>query len=395
MQILFFIFGIFLFAGLVLVHEFGHFIAARRNGVEVEEFGLGFPPRALSRKTKSGMILSLNWLPLGGFVKLKGEHDADKSKGSFGAASLAAKSRILLAGVTMNALVGILLLTALAVIGMPKLIDKSLDGQDQFTVASDTKITRQDVMVGYISPASPAQRAGLQSRDIIKSINNGQTSHQVKTPEQLKAATEAFGGQKVQLTIERKGHSVIKIITLRPKAEVLASRKTDDPKGYLGVVPNQLEIRRSTWSAPIVAVGFTKQLVVLTFKGLGHALAGLGSIIAGGLTGNKQARQNGQTAASSQVGGPVAIMAVLWGAGTLGIVFILMIIAIISLTLALMNILPLPALDGGRLFVTLTSRAILKRPLSRQAEELVHGTGMAVLLLLVALITIVDVKRFF
>jgi regulator of sigma E protease len=319
MQILFFIFGIFLFAGLVLVHEFGHFIAARRNGVEVEEFGLGFPPRALSRKTKSGMILSLNWLPLGGFVKLKGEHDADKSKGSFGAASLAAKSRILLAGVTMNALVGILLLTALAVIGMPKLIDKSLDGQDQF----------------------------------------------------------------------------IKIINLRPKAEVLASRKTDDPKGYLGVVPNQLEIRRSTWSAPIVAVGFTKQLVVLTFKGLGHALAGLGSIIAGGLTGNKQARQNGQTAASSQVGGPVAIMAVLWGAGTLGIVFILMIIAIISLTLALMNILPLPALDGGRLFVTLTSRAILKRPLSRQAEELVHGTGMAVLLLLVALITIVDVKRFF
>jgi regulator of sigma E protease len=395
MQILFFIFGIFLFAGLVLVHEFGHFIAARRNGVEVEEFGLGFPPRALSRKTKSGMILSLNWLPLGGFVKLKGEHDADKSKGSFGAASLAAKSRILLAGVTMNALVGILLLTALAVIGMPKLIDKSLDGQDQFTVASDTKITRQDVMVGYISPASPAQRAGLQSRDIIKSISNGQTSHQVKTPEQLKAATEAFGGQKVQLTIERKGHTVIKIITLRPKAEVLASRKTDDPKGYLGVVPNQLEIRRSTWSAPIVAVGFTKQLVVLTFKGLGHALAGLGSIIAGGLTGNKQARQNGQTAASSQVGGPVAIMAVLWGAGTLGIVFILMIIAIISLTLALMNILPLPALDGGRLFVTLTSRAILKRPLSRQAEELVHGTGMAVLLLLVALITIVDVKRFF
>jgi regulator of sigma E protease len=395
MQILFFIFGIFLFAGLVLVHEFGHFIAARRNGVEVEEFGLGFPPRALSRKTKSGMILSLNWLPLGGFVKLKGEHDADKSKGSFGAASLAAKSRILLAGVTMNALVGILLLTALAVIGMPKLIDKSLDGQDQFTVASDTKITRQDVMVGYISPASPAQRAGLQSRDIIKSINNGQTSHQVKTPEQLKAATEAFGGQKVQLTIERKGHTVIKIINLRPKAEVLASRKTDDPKGYLGVVPNQLEIRRSTWSAPIVAVGFTKQLVVLTFKGLGHALAGLGSIIAGGLTGNKQARQNGQTAASSQVGGPVAIMAVLWGAGTLGIVFILMIIAIISLTLALMNILPLPALDGGRLFVTLTSRAILKRPLSRQAEELVHGTGMAVLLLLVALITIVDVKRFF
>src|SRR3954468_20380333 len=104
MQLLLFIFGVMMFAGLVLVHEFGHFIVARRNGVDVEEFGLGFPPRAMSKKTKNGMLLSMNWLPLGGFVKLKGEHDSDKAKGSFGAASLGAKTRILLAGVTANAL---------------------------------------------------------------------------------------------------------------------------------------------------------------------------------------------------------------------------------------------------------------------------------------------------
>jgi regulator of sigma E protease len=394
MQILLFILGIALFAGLVLIHEFGHFVVARRNGVDVEEFGLGFPPRALARKTKSGMILSLNWLPLGGFVKLKGEHDADESKGSFGAASLGVKTRILLAGVTMNALAGLLLLTILAVIGMPKLIDKSLDGQDQFTVASDTKITRQDVLVGYISPGSPAEKAGLQSRDIIKSLSDGRSVRQVKTPDQLKAATLAYAGQQIHLNIERQGQNQLKTVALRTKKEVDASLRTNDPKGYLGVAPNLLEIRRSTWSAPVVAVGFTKQLVGLTFKGLGHALGGLGSIIAGGITGNRQARQNGQTEASSQVGGPVAIMAVLWGAGTLGFVFMLMIIAIISLTLALMNVLPLPALDGGRLFVTLLSRAVLRRPLSRKAEELVHGTGMAVLLLLIVLITVVDVHRF-
>src|ERR1700688_301697 len=102
MQILLFALALFLFVGLVLIHEWGHFIVARRGGVDVEEFGLGFPPRALKKKLKSGMILSLNWLPLGGFVKLKGEHDFDTRRGSFGAASVGVKTRILLAGVTMN-----------------------------------------------------------------------------------------------------------------------------------------------------------------------------------------------------------------------------------------------------------------------------------------------------
>src|ERR1700741_2106708 len=110
MQILVFIFGLFLFIGLVLVHEWGHFIMARRNGVDVEEFGLGFPPRLWSHKLKSGMRLSFNAIPLGGFVKMKGEHDYDTRKGSFGAASLGTKSKILLAGVTMNLITGLVFL---------------------------------------------------------------------------------------------------------------------------------------------------------------------------------------------------------------------------------------------------------------------------------------------
>src|SRR3989344_7663603 len=138
MQIAFFMLGFLLFVGLVLVHEWGHYLAAKRNGVKVEEFGLGFPPRAWGKKRSDGMILSLNWLPLGGFVKLRGEHDADKQKGSFGAARLGAKTKILLAGVTMNFLVGILMLTILALVGMPKLLTEQNVGQEQFTVASDT-----------------------------------------------------------------------------------------------------------------------------------------------------------------------------------------------------------------------------------------------------------------
>jgi regulator of sigma E protease len=396
MQILLFILAILLFISLVIVHEWGHYIMARRNGVDVEEFGLGFPPRAWGKKRKDGMILSLNWLPLGGFVKLKGEYDADTRKGSFGSASLGAKTRILLAGVTMNLLVGLVLLTALAWVGMPKLINKDITGQDQFTVKSDTKVLSQEVRAGSIQSDSPASKIGMAGKDIIVSIASGDRVLYTKTSQQLHSATASFAGKPVEITYKHGGKTISKDTVLRSKAEVDASLKTNNPKGNLGVEdPINIQIQRSTWSAPVVAVGFTGQLAELTFIGLGHAIGGLGSTIAGLVTGNHEARENGQTAASSQVGGPVAIVAVLWGSGSYGLTFILWIIAVISLTLALMNVLPIPALDGGRLFMILTSRGIFKKPLSRMTEERMTATGMAVLLALIALITVVDVRRFF
>jgi regulator of sigma E protease len=382
MQILLFIIAILLFIGLVLVHEWGHYIAARRNGVDVEEYGLGIPPRAWGKKLKNGMILSLNWLPLGGFVKLKGEYDSDTRKGSFGAASLTAKTKILLAGVTMNLLVGLALLTILALVGMPKLLDKDSVGEDQFTVASDTKIVSQQVRAGTVQNSSPASNSG----DV----------RYTKTIEQLHNATNDFAGKLVAVTYIHEGKTITKSTALRSKEEVQASLKTNNPKGNLGVEnPVNIQIQRSTWSAPVVAAGFSVQLTKLTFIGLGHAIGGLGSTIAGFVTGNTQARQNGQTSASSQVGGPVAIVAVLWGSGSYGISFILWIIAVLSLTLAIMNVLPIPALDGGRLFMILFSRGLLKKPLNKLTEERIVATGMAVILGLVVLITIVDVKRFF
>lgn len=388
MQLVLFVLGFILFIGLILIHEWGHFITARRNGVKVEEFGLGIPPRAWKKQLKSGMVISLNWLPLGGFVKLKGEHDSDDRPGSFGSAPLLAKTKIMLAGITMNLLAGLILLTILAAIGIPKLID------NQFSVASDTKIIHRQLLVGYIEPDSPAQKARLAGSDVIKSISvNGQTKN-ISTVEDLRTATNAFAGQNVQLNIKHNAKDQSKNLKLRTKAEVEPTLKSDNPKGYLGIAPNELQAYRATWSAPIVALGFTKQLVVLTIQGLGHALGGLGSAIAGTLTGNDEARVKGQTEATAQVGGPVAIGAILWGGGSLGFSFVLMVVAVISLTLALMNILPLPALDGGRLLMMLVSRGILKRPLSKKTEERLVGTSMALLLILFALITLVDVKRF-
>ena len=165
MAIVLLIIGLILFVSLVVLHELGHFWAARRNGVVVEEFGIGFPPMAWSKKLKSGLLFTLNWLPLGGFVKLKGENDSATAKGSFGAASLKTKVKIMTAGVGMNLLTAFILFTGLALVGIPKLID------NQFNVPSDTKVTQNRVLVGRVEKNSPASRAGLQQRDELVSIS--------------------------------------------------------------------------------------------------------------------------------------------------------------------------------------------------------------------------------
>lgn len=388
MAILLLILGLLLFVGLVVVHEFGHFIAARRNDIEVEEFGVGFPPRAKVLTKRHGTVFTLNWLPLGGFVRLKGEHDADREAGTFGAASLKAKVKVMLAGVGMNLLVAYILFTALAFIGMPQLVD------NQFTVKSDTKVVTQQVLVGYVEPDSPAAKAGLQSEDRLVSITdtnpncvglNQCIDMHTKTTSITKAddfphVTKELAGKNVQLHIIRNGTAQTKVVALRSTAEVEDSKKTGNPKGYLGVAPTEYIVQRSTWSAPVVGAGVIGQYTVLTFKGLGSALGNL-------FKGNT-------AAASEQVSGPVGIFVVLKDGSLLGANFTLMIIAVISLTLAIMNVLPIPALDGGRLFVILAFRAF-RKPLRQHTEEAIQATGFAALMLLVVLITVVDIRRFF
>lgn len=368
------ILGLVLFVLLVIVHELGHFIAARRNGVEVEEFGVGFPPRIWKKRLKNKTLLTVNLLPLGGFVKLKGEHDADTEPGSYGAATLWAKTKIIMAGVVMNLLVAIAMFTLLAAIGMPKIVE------NQFTVASDTKTVRNDVLVGYVESDSPAAKAGLQVRDQLLSVNGGDKSLAITTDNALPDVTKEFAGQPVTVVVKRDGKTLNLNATLRTTEEVDASKQTDVPKGYLGVMPTEYTVQRSTWSAPIVGLGITKQFTELTYKGLGSALAGV-------------FKGDGKQA-SEQVSGPVGIFVLIKDGSTLGISFILMIVAVISLTLAIMNSLPIPALDGGRLFVTYLFR-LLKKPLTERTEEMIHGTGFAVLMLLFVVVTIVDVRRFF
>lgn len=393
MGIVLLVIGLILFVGLVIVHEFGHFIVARRNGVKVEEFGLGFPPKAFGHKTKSGFILSVNWLPLGGFVRLKGEHDADTKPGTFGAASTWVKTKIMAAGIFMNLLAALVIFMILAWVGMPQLVN------NQFTVKSDTKVIKSEILVGAVQPGSPAAKIGLQPRDMLVAIapsgrpqdkdllskSNAETLHNV---------TERFAGQSVIITYERGGQTRQSTVTLLSQKVVAESQNTSNPKGYLGISPTEYTLQRSTWSAPIVALGLTKQFTVLTFQGLGSAVRGLGSLIAGLATQNKTARQAGQKQATSEVSGPVGIFVILKDGSSLGFQLMLMIVAVISLSLAIMNLLPIPALDGGKLFVTYVAR-LFHRRVSKQVEDWVYGLSFVFLLLLVGLITIVDVKRFF
>lgn len=376
MSVLLLVLGLVLFVGLVVVHEWGHFIVARRNDVEVEEFGIGFPPKAWARKLKSGMLFSINWLPIGGFVRLKGENDADKRPHSFGAASLGAKSRIMMAGVGMNLLTAFIFLTILAWLGMPKLVD------NQFTISSDTKVVKNQVLIGYLEPDSPAAKAGLKELDHITAFKvtdeSGTKVIYVNSQDQLPEVTGANAGKEVEITYIRGGEASVTTAQLRSAEEVEASKNTDEPKGYLGISPSEYTLTRSTWSAPIVALGLMKQFTVLTLQGIGSAL---GNLIMG----------NGAKA-SEQVAGPVGIVTVFSRGTLLGYQFILLIVAIISLTLAIINALPIPALDGGRLFVTWLFH-IMRWPLTKKKEEFIHGTGFAMLMVLFVLITIVDIRR--
>jgi regulator of sigma E protease len=372
--------GIIALTVLVVLHELGHAIVARRNGVTVEEFGVGFPPRAWGKKLKKSFIgknvlFSINWLPLGGFVKLKGEYDSADKKGDYGASTFWVKTKILLAGVAVNWLTAALLFTVLALFGLPKVIP------NQFTVPSDTKVVNQPVQLASISNEYPADKAGLQSRDKIVRF----AGQAVETPEAFIAMTKKYQGKAVEVIYSRGGSEGTAVVQLKK-----------DEKIIFGASLIQLSETRSTWSAPIVGVGVTMQMTWETLKGVGSLLGSLATGVIQQLSPDQKVRESGAKEVGvvrDSVAGPVGIFGILFPAAQeSGLTQMVLLIAFISLGLAIMNALPIPALDGGRWFTMATFR-VLKKELTREREEKIQTIGFMVLMALVVLVTIADVGK--
>jgi regulator of sigma E protease len=374
------IIGLLTLVILVVVHELGHAMVAKRNGVVVEEFGIGFPPKAWAKKLKNGVLFSVNWLPLGGFVKLQGEHDEADQKGDYGAASFWVKTKILLAGVSINWLVAAGLLTILAWTGLPKVLP------DQFSIPGDTTITKQPVQVATVTKDSPAEKAGLKVGDKIVRF----AGEPVPTPQTLIEQTKQSKGKNVEIIYTRGGVEKTTSATLRGD--------NDKKQGYLGVGPDQKQKIQASWSAPIVGVVTAGQFTLVTLQGLGELVVNLVSGLVLQLSPDSTTRDYAKTnldAAGNSVAGPIGILGVIFPAAEqAGLGQLLFLTALISLTLAVMNVLPIPALDGGRWFVTALYR-VLKKPLTKEREEKIQGTGFMVLMALVVIVTIADVGKLF
>jgi regulator of sigma E protease len=374
------IIGILALTFLVVVHELGHAIAAKRNNVVVEEFGIGFPPRAWGKKLKDtfigkNVLFSINWLPLGGFVKMQGEYDSSSKKGDYGAASFWAKTKILLAGVFINWLTAAVLLSILAVTGLPQVIP------NQFSVDGDTKTVLQPVQLTSISEGYPAEKSGLETRDQILRF----AGQEVKTSEQFIELTRDYAGETVDVVYTREGKESSTEVTLR-----------EDGRVVFGAALGQASQSYSTWSAPIVGVATAGQLTWETLKGLGGLIANLANGVVLQFSGDENTRKAGSeevAAAGDSVAGPIGILGVIFpAASSAGLTQLTMLVAIVSIALAVMNVLPIPALDGGRWF-TMAGFRLFRKKLTKEREEKIQAAGFMALMALVVLVTIADVGK--
>lgn len=347
---------------LVLIHELGHYVVARWIGVHVEEFGLGLPPKIFGKKI-GGTIYSLNWLPIGGFVRLAGEDDPNPSRIThpssrkyFWARTKKERAAILVAGVTMNVLLAL--------------------GLTGYLLTQGVLEPNGRVRVEKVQPGSPAETVGLREGDTITSITFGPSNPSVPSvtkritlPKDLIDATRAHLGEEVTLTILRDGNE--RNVTVVPRKD------PPEGQGPLGVVITDLELRTFTWrEIPFEAVRINAIRAKDMFTGIAGTLWRLATL----------------RSPAADVAGPIGIARVTGEAVKFGWKAVLEFMSILSLNLAVLNILPIPALDGGRLAFVFLEKLIGKK-LRPAFERSTHQVGMIILIALILLVSINDILR--
>mgnify|MGYP001611020971 CR=1 FL=1 len=344
---------------LVLIHELGHFLFAKKFGIKVEEFGFGFPPRVFGKRIGE-TLYSINLLPIGGFVKLYGEDSAgggsvrrttnnepitDVNRAFF-ARPAWQRATIVLAGVIMNFLLAVVLISYLF----------SAHG-----VAVPTK----NIRVVDIAQNSPAAVSGIQKGDEVLTINQRRI---IKTEDFAKIAKEK-GGQPIQLRLARDGREF--------EIEITPRTKVPEGQGPIGVAISNIEVKKYPWySAPFFGTLEAIKFSYLIIQGIGDMAINL--IL------------HGQAPAG--VAGPVGVAQLTGQAVSYGVVATLWFVSLLSLNLAVVNVLPIPALDGGRLFFIIIE-LVTRKKVSPRYEAMAHAIGLAMLLALILFITFFDIAR--
>ncbi len=347
---------VFVISLLIFVHELGHFVTARKLGVAVEEFGFGFPPRIAGIK-RGETIYSINWIPFGGFVRMKGEApDAPKEPNSFAAQATGRRFVILAAGVFMNYLLAALLFTIGFSIGLPTAVDPG---------TAPSHVSNVHAEIVSTDNGSPADKAGIKAGDTITAIN----TTAIQSTDQIRQTLQETADKQVSVVVLRNG----KELTLP-----VVPAKSSDGSYRIGIGISDVGTLSYPFPESIV------QGVVLTGNVTGRIFNSFGTLLHDLVIERK---------VSADLSGPVGVVVLTGQAVRLGWAYLIQFVALLSVTLAVVNFFPLPALDGGRaLFVLI--EMFRGKPINERVESLIHAIGFYALIALVLLISVHDLQRY-
>ncbi|MFA6492925.1 MAG: M50 family metallopeptidase [Patescibacteria group bacterium] len=336
---------------LILIHEFGHFIAAKLNGIKVEEFAFGFPPRLFS-KIYHGTRYAFNLIPLGGYVSLLGENEDIKKPGSYYSKKVWQKMTVILSGVLMNFILAIVVLTIGFSVGMTPLVSDP-------TNLGGTKTSQ--VMIAEVAPNSAASGIGLEPGNILKGFS---------TPSELQEFTKSHAGQQVSLEVQKGKETQTYQVTLA---------SSEAPLG-VGVV-SVTKVKQPVYKAVVTATVEVGKSIGVIFTVLWQIIK---SLFTTGTAGE----------AGDGVVGPVGIYNFTASAIKVGWIYILQLLAILSINLGIINILPFPALDGGKLLFLALEGIFRKKVVRQEVENLIHTIGFIILIILMLAIVFRDILKF-
>ena len=348
---------------LIVAHELGHFLAAKKAGIRVDEFGVGFPPRLFKKKIGE-TTYSLNAFPVGGFVKIFGENPDEESihghdsKRSFVHKPKLIQAWVVSAGIIFNLLLAYVLISLGFVVGMPYSADDEKYG---------ARVESAELTVNYVRQGSPAEIAGLQAGDTILALYGGGDT--LENPHTK--STQDFIAAHKEITLAFKRDSGIRTVAVYPKVSADLGRPvvgiSMDETGIL-----KLPVHEAFFAGITATASVTWATVVGLFDFFKNVFTGQANF--------------------SEVSGPVGIVKMVGDASTLGVIYLISLTAMISINLAVINILPFPALDGGRLLFILVE-AIKGSPIKPVVANSVNGIGFILLILLMVIVTYHDIAK--